>query len=48
MILEGHLNIFAVRNTNTLYFYVLTNRKLINNMQSTIEVEVWKWNDATN
>lgn len=30
---------------NDLYIYVLTNRKLNNNMQSPIEVEVFKWSD---
>ena len=30
---------------NDLYIYVLTNRKLNNNMQSPLEVEVFKWSD---
>ena len=44
MVPERHLNIFAVSEASTVYFYVFTNRKLINNMQSTLELEVWKWN----
>lgn len=27
---------------------MLTNRRLINNLQSTLEVEVWTWNDSDN
>jgi hypothetical protein len=42
---EQQINLFAVRNSETLFFYVLTNRRLINNMQSTLEIEVWKWVD---
>lgn len=30
---------------NDLYIYMLTNRRLPNNMQSTVEVEIFKWND---
>lgn len=38
---------FAVRS-DRLYLYVLTNRRLINNLQSTLEIEVWRWNDSDN
>jgi hypothetical protein len=38
--------VFAVRNSKELFIYVLTNRRLINNMQSTVEIEVWKWTDC--
>ena len=49
---DQHLNVFAVKGTkqngdetDELYIYVFTNRKMINNLQSTMEVEVWKLNN---
>jgi len=47
MIPDHHLNLFAVRD-DQLYFYVLTNRRLINNLQSALEIEIWRWNDSDN
>ena len=44
MIPDHHLNLFAVRD-DQLYFYVLTNRRLIKNLQLALEIEVWRWND---
>jgi hypothetical protein len=43
-----HLNVFATRNpTSTdLFIYCLSNRRLINNMHSSLEIEVLKWNEA--
>lgn len=45
---DGHLRVFAGRNppNSDLFIYVFTNRKLINNMQSGLEFEVFKWVDA--
>lgn len=35
---------FAAKTGEDLFIYMLSNRKLISNVQSTIEVEVLKWN----
>lgn len=42
---DDHLRVFAGRNppSSDLFIYMFTNIKLINNMQSTTEVEVFKW-----
>jgi hypothetical protein len=51
---DGHLRVFAGRTPNScgnkqvnlkddLFIYVFTNRKLTNNLQSGLEVEVFKW-----
>lgn len=54
---DDHLRVFAWRNPpvlgserdasrrDDLFIYMFTNRKLINNMQSTLEVEILRWND---
>jgi hypothetical protein len=36
--------VFAAKTGEDLFIYMLSNRKLISNVQSTIEVEVLKWN----
>jgi hypothetical protein len=36
--------VFAAKTGKDLFIYMLSNRKLISNVQSTIEVEVLKWN----
>jgi len=41
--LERESKEYDPNDPETLYFYVLTNRKLINNIDSTLEVEVFKW-----
>ena len=42
---DDHLRVFAGRNPphSDFFIYMFTNRKLINNMQSTTEVEIFKW-----
>lgn len=42
---DSHLRVFAGRNppSSDLFIYMFTNIKLINNMQSATEVEVFKW-----
>ena len=49
---DQHLNMFAIKGTqekkNEVYIYVFSNRKMINNLQSTMEIEVFKLNNATN
>lgn len=43
MVPADHLNVFALKSqeTDVLFIYVMTNRRLITNMQSTLEIEVW-------
>lgn len=43
-----HLGVFATMSGNQLYFYILSNRKLVSNVQSTIEIEVLKWSSSDN
>lgn len=42
---DQHLNLFCVKSTQSddLFIYMFTNRRQINNMQSTLEVEVLKF-----
>ena len=44
------MNVFAVKSTdkNDVFIYVFTNRKKLNNMQSPLEVEVWKLSNNKN
>jgi len=46
---HNHLRVFAGRypSAGAFYIYVFINRRLINNMQSPLEIEVLKWNDNT-
>lgn len=42
-----HLNVFATRNptSSDLFIYCFSNRRLINNMHSSLEIEVLKWDE---
>lgn len=44
---DQHLNLFCVKSTQSddLFIYMFTNRRQINNMQSTLEVEVLKFDE---
>ena len=44
---DEHLCVYSSKNTpdKSLYIYVFANRRLINNRQSPLEVEVWKWDE---
>jgi len=46
---EDHLNLFCVKSSTTddLFIYIFTNRRQINNMQSTLEIEVLKFKPDT-
>jgi hypothetical protein len=48
MIPSEHLNVFATRNPvgNDLFIYAFSNRRLGNNMHSSLEVEVLKWSES--
>lgn len=43
-----HMNVFATRNptSSDLFIYCFSNRRLVNNMNSSLEVEVLVWNEA--
>ena len=43
-----HVNVFATRNPvgSDLFIYVFSNRRLSNNMHSSLEVEVLKWSES--